>query len=336
MMRQFCNSFAVNSALPTSGAPLDDYLRDWGFRFSGELMLTEASYQERPQALLELLRAYVSVQDEASPQSQLDGQAQDRLLATAKVIERLRHRRLVSWLPWPSKASALKFVLPACHKSIAWRERARLKQAQLYGCCRHIALTIGDRLVESGQLDEREDIFFLTYQEVDTHLAGSAMFAHQTREMIALRRAGHQQLSELNPSDSFVLPVGEYLPAQIASNHADLNCSSSATPPSLTGVGACGGRVCAPATILNDISECGLLNEGDVLVARQTDPGWGPLFFLIKGLVMERGGMLSHGAILAREYGIPTVLGIPQATQRIRSGQIIEVNGDSGIVQLVD
>ena len=79
-----------------------------------------------------------------------------------------------------------------------------------------------------------------------------------------------------------------------------------------------------------------MLKEGDILVTRQTDPGWGPVFFLIKGLVMERGGMLSHGAILAREYGIPTVVGIRNATQRIATGQTIYVNGDRGVVQIVD
>ena len=96
------------------------------------------------------------------------------------------------------------------------------------------------------------------------------------------------------------------------------------------------GRVTAPAAILHDISECRKLNKGDVLVTRQTDPGWGPVFFLIKGLVMERGGMLSHGAILAREYGIPTVVGVQNATIQIRMGQRIVVNGDRGVVQLVD
>ena len=71
-------------------------------------------------------------------------------------------------------------------------------------------------------------------------------------------------------------------------------------------------------------------------MTRQTDPGWGPVFFLIKGLVMERGGMLSHGAILAREYGIPTVVGIRNATEHIATGTTILVNGDRGVVQIVD
>ncbi|MFV1965483.1 MAG: PEP-utilizing enzyme [Pirellulaceae bacterium] len=104
----------------------------------------------------------------------------------------------------------------------------------------------------------------------------------------------------------------------------------------LVGIGACGGQVTAPAAILQDVSECRLLADGDILVTRQTDPGWGPVFFLIKGLVMERGGMLSHGAILAREYGIPTVVGVQSATRRIAPGQTLCVNGDRGVVQLAN
>ena len=73
-----------------------------------------------------------------------------------------------------------------------------------------------------------------------------------------------------------------------------------------------------------------------MLVTRQTDPGWGPVFFLISGLVIERGGMLSHGAIIAREFGIPCVIGVKSAMERIRAGATIEVNGDSGVVHVVD
>jgi pyruvate,water dikinase len=84
---------------------------------------------------------------------------------------------------------------------------------------------------------------------------------------------------------------------------------------------------------LESVLEAHRLNVGEILVTRQTDPGWGPVFPLIKGLVMERGGMLSHGAIIAREYGIPAVVGIPKVTQRVTSGQMILVDGDEGYVK---
>jgi pyruvate,water dikinase len=94
--------------------------------------------------------------------------------------------------------------------------------------------------------------------------------------------------------------------------------------------------VVARAISLTDISQSRQLHAGDILVTRQTDPGWGPVFFLIKGLVIERGGMLSHGAILAREYGIPAVVGVKDATRLIPQGATVSVDGDRGLVQLMD
>jgi pyruvate,water dikinase len=104
----------------------------------------------------------------------------------------------------------------------------------------------------------------------------------------------------------------------------------------MRGIPACGGRARGRATILGSATEAERLSQGDVLVTRQTDPGWGPVFFLISGLVIERGGMLSHGAIIAREFGIPCVVGVKGAMARIRGGATLEVNGDAGVVHVVD
>ena len=89
------------------------------------------------------------------------------------------------------------------------------------------------------------------------------------------------------------------------------------------------------ATVLRDVTQAGLLAPGDVLVTKQTDPGWGPVFFLISGLVIERGGMLSHGAIIAREFGIPCVVGVRDAMQTIASGSTLTVDGDTGEVHVL-
>lgn len=315
---------------------LDLFIAKWGFRCSGELMLTVASFQEQPESLLEILRAYVELPDDSPPTEQLNRQAADRESETARIVTELKRRKIVWKLPWPTKATLLKMVLKGCHRSIALRERARLKQALLYSCCRRLALAIGSQLVKRDMLSDRNHIFLFTYHEIDALLAGSAMFPHLTKELAELRRSGHLQLSGMQPSDVFVLPCGMYLPTTLQNHSAHSSAELKNAASELVGVGACGGRVTAPAAILHDISECRKLSKGDVLVTRQTDPGWGPVFFLIKGLVMERGGMLSHGAILAREYGIPTVVGVQNATIQIRMGQRIVVNGDRGVVQLVD
>ncbi len=316
-------------------AALEDFLVNWGFRCSGELMLTVESFQERPESLLEMLRAYVAIDGE-SPLDLLKRQSAERVEETAQVMGELRRRKLVWPLPWPTRATLVSIILKACHQSIALRERARLKQALLYSRCRRIALAIADRLVSLGVLESQGDVFFLTIQELESLLAGSAMFPYHTRQLVELRKDGHLQLGEMTPDDVFVLPAGDYLSSQPFSVDSDGESPVDGDDRVWGGVGACGGQVTAPAAILTDLSECRLLNQGDVLVTRQTDPGWGPVFFLIKGLVMERGGMLSHGAILAREYGIPTVVGVKDATRKISQGQRINVNGDRGSVQVVD
>ncbi len=312
----------------------DVFLEDWGFRCSGELMLTVPSFQERPEALLEMLRSYASLDGE-SPSELLQRQAADRVAETTEVLKKLRSQKFLWPLPWPNRATWVSTVIRRCHQSIALRERARLKQALLYSRCRRIALAAADKMVSLSWLEDRNDVFFLTFQELESLLAGSAMYPHQTTELIELKKQGHEQLSQMAPEDSFLLPFGDYLPTVASSIESEEDFSDDCQTQ-LEGIAACGGKATAPAAILTDLSECHLLNQGDILVTRQTDPGWGPVFFLIKGLVMERGGMLSHGAILAREYGIPTVVGVRNATQRLTSGQSILVNGDRGVVQIVD
>jgi len=154
--------------------------------------------------------------------------------------------------------------------------------------------------------------------------------AHEAaRATILQRRLEHERTAALEPPDSFVLEQGEaWQPGAAAPALADLNAGDS-----LRGSGACGGRVEGNAAVVLDVREADRVRAGDILVTRQTDPGWAAVFFLIKGLIIERGGMLSHGAIIAREYGIPAVVGVAQATQHIRSGDRLRVDGDKGVVE---
>jgi pyruvate,water dikinase len=310
---------------------LSRFIDEWGFRCSGELMLTVPSFQERPAAVIEILRAYAAVEGE-SPQARLSRQAAERELETQRVCGQLRRRWLTRYLPWPGKGFVFKRLLRATQRSIVLRERARLKQALLYSRCRRIVLAIGKRLSETGTFRQPDDAFFLTVQELDDLLSGQSMFPAHATQLVALRRSAHAELSRQRPPDTFSLPAGEYWRSNGASaDECELPVSSAGT--CLRGSGVCGGVATARAAVLDQVTELHKLCAGDILVTRQTDPGWGPVFPLIKGLIMERGGMLSHGAILAREYGLPTVVGIPQVTQRITPGQVVTVNGDRGLVE---
>ena len=315
---------------------LDGFLENWGFRCSAELMLTVPSFQEDAAPVIDLLKAYVAMDGE-SPADILARQQGERIRETCAALAALRRRPVSPFLPFVRQSAIVGTVLSWTQRSIQLRERARLKQALLYSRLRRVALTMGDRLVAAGRIVDRDDIFFLTAEEVELLASGGAMFPHHVKPLIALRRDAHIALGATTPADSIELGAGEYLSAHPAGTPAPDRPESVRQgngSEHLCGVGACGGSATARAAILLDVTESNRLSAGDVLVTKQTDPGWGPIFPLISGLVIERGGMLSHGAIIAREFGIPSVVGVKDATRLIAHGSSITVDGDRGIVHI--
>ena len=338
--RSVVNQISIKPEFAGFRAEFDDYLQRWGFRCSAELMLTIPSFQEKPELLIETIRAYAH-RDLESPASALSRQLNEREYETRSLLRKLRGGPITRSL----RAKALRTILRWTQAAIAYRERARLKQALLYSRCRRLALALGDRLAAGGHLADREDIFWLTVQEVDELAAGSAMFPHHTKELTALRKRAHEQLAATHPPNDFTLPEGEYLPLDQDQLRPSESCPAPAVcsctyhqggSTTLQGVGACGGRAVGRAVVLQDASEAGQLAADDILITRQTDPGWASVFFLIKGLVIERGGMLSHGAIVAREFGIPCVVGVKNATRELLHAEQIEVDGDQGKVHVLD
>jgi pyruvate,water dikinase len=274
----------------------------------------------------------------------MDGDSPADAVRAQAAAREAETERVLRDLSFPH-ASLLRVLLPWTHAAIRFRERARLKQALLYSRCRRIALALGNELARRGMIATRDDVFFLTATELIELSRGGAMLPRSVRDVIAVRRAEHERLSSLTPPDAFTLGEGEYFnepswaPDTRGQAPADSDsgiCSSAMLDSDLTGTAACGGKATGRATILTSVTESDRLSKGDILVTKQTDPGWGPVFFLITGLVIERGGMLSHGAIIAREFGIPCVVGVRNAMERIPSGATITVDGDRGAVDVVD
>lgn len=301
------------------------YLDEWGFRSSAELMLTTPSPQEEPEPLFELLRQYVT-HDGDAPEIVIARQATERMIETQRLLRGLAVRS-------PLKAAMVWAALRATQAAIVFRERARHKQAQLYAGCRRVALAIGDQLVTSGRLRARDDVFMLTWIEIEELLSGRAMFGGNVKDLVALRRRQHDALVRATPPDRIVLPWGAFLQPveQVSERQRPAHVDTQPVRRTITGTSACGGRITACAAVLIDVSESRKLKRGDILVTRQTDPGWAPVFGLISGLVIERGGMLSHGAIIAREFGLPCVVGIERATAYIRHGDTLTIDGDAGV-----
>ncbi|MCP3671447.1 MAG: hypothetical protein GY814_13655 [Gammaproteobacteria bacterium] len=296
---------------------LKRYFNTWGFRSSGELMLSRPTPREDPLPVIRLLQSYAAFNGKG-PAETSRAQAEARENATCEARRRLGLLR----------RAVFQLVLRATQGAIRLRERARMKQALLYTRLRHVALALGEVLVVRGVLSQPEDLLYLDMDEAIALGEGTDLRATDAQQRVTDRRAELSAYMTLSLPDSFVLPEGE-------SWHAGLAVMSDGiidVTDVLTGDGACGGHVRGPAAVVMDVTEIDRIQPDQILVTRQTDPGWAAVFFMVKGLVIERGGLLSHGAIIAREYGIPAVVGVRDATVLIGDGQHIFVDGDQGRV----
>jgi pyruvate,water dikinase len=304
-------------------AELDRFLETWGFRSSRELMLTVPGLDEHPEPVIDLLKQYALL-DGSSPELSMSEQAAERRRETARVLRSLAWRS-------PVRAASAWCLIRWTQRAVICRERVRLKQALLYTRLRRVLLCVGDRLVERGTLRSRDDVFMLTVGEVLELIGGRSMFGGGVADLVALRRRQHERLSAVKPPDTFILPAGEVFGSRGEGEPTDSGpVAQGSADQVLAGSTACGGIVTARAAVLGDVVEVSRLTCGDVLVTRQTDPGWAPVFCLVSGLVIERGGMLSHGAIIAREFGLPCVVGVRHATSLIPHGSMLTVDGSRG------
>jgi pyruvate,water dikinase len=186
---------------------------------------------------------------------------------------------------------------------------------------RHL-LAVGGALAARGCLGRPEDVFFLSLPEARDGLGGRDLHA-----TVAERRASYDHELRRRHVPRVLLSDG-------TEPEAGLPRAESDESGALRGRPASPGQVTAKARVVLDPTGA-RIEPGEILVAPSTDPGWTPLFLTAGGLVMEMGGMMSHGAVVAREYGIPAVVGVPNATERIQSGDLVVVDGAAGAVRIL-
>jgi pyruvate,water dikinase len=287
------------------------FLDTFGHRALYEVEMANPRWREQPDYLFEVVAAYARVPQERAP---FDPQTQARRRQAAEhaVVQRLsRWRR--AWF---------RTVLRRTQEFSRLRENSKSHLVQLIDIGRLMALRAAHFLVQDGLLETPEAVFFLRCDETTAALRGT-MTPEAVRHLIAQRRLARQRDAALQPPDLFVGERPIYAAAL------------TSTGTVLTGLPSSPGRVTGRARVLLSPQEGSRLQAGDILVAPSTDPGWTPLFLLAAGLVMETGGYLSHGAIVAREYGIPAVLNVPLATQRIPDSHTIMLDGAQGVVHLL-
>jgi phosphohistidine swiveling domain-containing protein len=291
---------------------LATFLATYGHQAVAELDLGVPRWAEDPTYVLGLLAGYLPVRDPVQgPDVQVQRVAQ---AAEAMVHELTRRAAHTNW--W--RGLLASFCLRRARHLSGFREMPRFMLALLLAQARAHLAAIGAALTQAGRLEHAADIFFLTLPEMHAALAGTDMHS-----MVSERRANYAQERSRR-----------HVPLVLLSDGTEPSVARHATASAqamLQGTPASPGVVTAAARVIHD-PDGAHLEPGEILVAPSTDPGWTPLFLTAAGLVMDMGGAMAHGAIVAREYGLPAVVGVAGATERISTGQIITVDGAAGTI----
>lgn len=306
------------------------HIEEYGDRTFQELKLETPSAEEAPELVIELLRNYASDPGDDAPRTgRKSGQG---LLVPAEERRRAAERALASRLAGhPLRRAIFAFVLRRCRRMVAHREDMRLARSRAFGMAKRIVRALGRRMTQAGLIDQPQDLFYLGIEEITGAVRGASL-TRDLRVLVAQRRAEYEVFTKL-PLPSRVTARGLVL-SSIA-NAAAPTETSSPDVRELRGIGCSAGRTRARARVVR-APEQHLDIRGEILVAPMTDPGWVFLMVPAGGLIVERGSVLSHTAIIGRELGIPTIVGVPDATSKIADGQLLEIDGTTGIVRLLD
>ncbi|MBI3256445.1 MAG: phosphoenolpyruvate synthase [Actinobacteria bacterium] len=298
---------------PEVRAAIEGFLERYGMRCAGEIDITRPRWIEQPTTLLPLVLAHVENMEPGEAQRRFEQGRNDASAKEQEVLERLRA------LPdGDDKAAEAKHKIDCVRTFIGYREYPKYGMISRYFIYRQALLAEADRLVAQGVLREAEDIFFLRFQE----LHDLARTNHVDRQLIDQRREAFRSYRVLTPP-RVLTSDGEAVEGTYR--------RSDAPNGALVGLAVSSGTIEGRARVITDIADADL-EPGDILVTTYTDPSWTPLFVAITGLVTEVGGMMTHGAVIAREYGLPAVVGVERATEQIRDGQRIRLNGTDGYV----
>jgi pyruvate,water dikinase len=294
---------------------LEAFLRRHGHRCMSEAEWLFPRWIEVPEQVVESIGGYLRAGDEYNPLAAEAKQRQDREQATAEVEGKLD----------PLRRAYFRWALRRAHNTIRLRDNGQHYLVKLLLPMRIIYATLGQRWASRDWLEEADDFFFLVVPEIEgTIFAGKPQKAGlDLRKIVAQRRVAYDYWRTARFPETLGVDGRPMRPV----------LGVSATDV-LSGIPASGGLARGRAAVIQSPAEAGRVEAGQILVTRSTDPGWTPLFSIVDGLVLEVGGQLSHGAIVAREYGLPAVVNVAEATSRIRDGLVVVVDGTEGVVRL--
>jgi rifampicin phosphotransferase len=292
---------------------LGDFLSTYGHRGVAEIDLGLPRWSEDPTYILGVLANYLRLEDpELAPDIQFGAAARQ----AEEMVDELRRR---AERKGRVRGILVGFLLRRARELAGLRELPKFCMILLFARARALLRTVGEELAGAGRLERAGDIFFLSLPEARTALVDGDL-----RAIVRERRAAYEQELKRRRVPRILLSDGT---EPVTGTPAAL----PDRPGVLCGTPASGGVVTGRARVILDPTNA-VLEPGEVLVTPSTDPGWTPLFLTAGGLVMEMGGAMSHGSVVAREYGIPAVVGVPDATGRITNGTRITVDGSAGEV----
>jgi phosphohistidine swiveling domain-containing protein len=304
---------------------LEPYQREFGWRAVWSHEFIFPTFREQPEPLLDQVRGYLD-SDYDYPTA----------LEAVRIDIEKASQELLEGLTGPDRdelaaANAVNLrmapLTPDHHFYIDQGANARL---------RVVLVTLGQRLVDEGQLDRADDVLFLKYDELRFLLGEPA--AIDGRKIAADRRAEREAAAERQPKDWIGTVTEDQLnfPYWVNWGYPDrFYRKASADAAELSGIAGSPGVVEGTARVVRTVAEFDEVSPGDILVCQMTNPAWVVLFTKIAGLVTDTGGTTSHPAVLAREFGIPAVVGTSEATRRISTGDQVRVDGSKGTVQIV-
>jgi pyruvate,water dikinase len=286
------------------------FLDTFGHRSLYEVEMANPRWREQPDYLFTVLAAYAEIASDTAPFDP-QVQVQRRQAAEREIMPQVAFW----WRPW------FRTVVRRTQEFSRLRENSKSHVVQLIDIGRCMALAAGRCLVDDGLLATVEAVFLLEIGEVKAGLCGE-LSPETVAALLKQRRLERQRYAALQPPGAFVGERPVYEQPLLEQGTV------------LRGLPSSPGRVTGMARVVRLPQDGARLQAGEILIAPSTDPGWTPLFLLAAGLVMETGGYLSHGAIVAREYGIPAVLNVPLATQCIPDGSLVVLDGGAGTVQV--
>jgi pyruvate,water dikinase len=230
----------------------------------------------------------------------------------------------------PVKRALFRWVLSNARARVRDRENLRFERTRLFGRVRRIFVEIGKRLSAGGRLEEPRDVFYLEVEEILGFIEGTATSTDLAALAAARKREFEGYRAMPAPADRFETR------GAVHQGNAFSTAVSSTVPAGETvkGIGCCPGVVRAQVRVVTDPKNA-TLKGGEILVAERTDPGWIMLFPVCSGLLVERGSLLSHSAIVAREMGIPAIVSIPGVMAWVRDGDWVEMDGATGVARKI-